>query len=318
MAGALSIGTALTVRVLSDAATNPLAAGIAPEINQLLELGVSWDRLHQPFRAPLLPVEDPAAAPCPSLVGEVVFDSVSFAYPHTGRTILHDVSFTVRAGTVTALVGYTGAGKSSISKLLMRVYDPDSGVVTVDGFDLRRLDLADYRSRLGVVPQDAFVFRGTVASNIAYGRPGATSAEIEEAARAVGADAVLARLPGGYAHPVEEAGNNLTAAERQLVALARAWIATPQILVLDEATSSLDADLERAVLDAVKRLGCTTIAVTHRPSVVAVADDVVVLDSGRVAQTGTPKSMRKAGTAYDRLWNTVPEARPGLDVAPAP
>src|SRR5439155_22392487 len=110
----------------------------------------------------------------------------------------------------------------------------------------------------------------------------------------------------------------LAAAPGQLLGLARAWIATPQIVVLDEATSSLDADLERAVLDAVKRLGCTAIAVTHRPSVVAVADDVFVLDSGRVAQTGTPKSMRKASAAYDRPWNTVPEATPGPDVAPAP
>jgi ATP-binding cassette subfamily B protein len=164
------------------------------------------------------------------------------------------------------------------------------------------------------VPQDAFVFRGTVASNIAYGRPSATNTEIEAAARAVCADSVLASLPGGYAHRVEEAGNNLTAAQRQLIALARAWLAAPQILVLDEATSSLDAELESHVLAAIKKFGCTTIAVTHRQSVVAVADQVIVLDGGRVVQTGTPASMVKAGTAYDRLWNAVPEEPRPADV----
>ena len=159
----------------------------------------------------------------------------------------------------------------------------------VDGLDLRRLDLASYRARLGIVPQDAFVFRGTVASNVAYGRPDAARTEIEAAVRAVGAADVLGLLAGGLDHVVEEDGTNLTTAQRQLIALARAWLTHPDVLVLDEATSALDAPLERAVIAAVAALGCTTLMVTHREDVVLTADEVVVLSEGCVVQIGTPR-----------------------------
>jgi ATP-binding cassette subfamily B protein len=307
LAGTISVGTALSLRQVAQTSTQPLGA-LSFMYNQFLEMRVSWQRLRQPFDVPVLPEVNEAAVRCPPLDGEIEFDGVAFAYPHTGRPVLHDVSLRIPARTVVSMVGYTGAGKSTISKLLLRTYDPDAGAVRVDGVDLRSVSLDSYRDRISVVPQDAFLFKGTVASNIAYGNLDATRAEIEVAAAAVCADEVLASLPQGYDTIVEEAARNLTAAQRQLIALARAWLASPDILVLDEATSCLDARLEQRVLEAVGRLGCTTVMVTHRDNVVAASDLVVVLDEGRVVEVGTPTQLRGAGGAYDRLWVQEPEA----------
>jgi ATP-binding cassette subfamily B protein len=208
----------------------------------------------------------------------------------------------IPAGQTIAVVGYTGAGKSSIAKLLARIYDPNTGAVRVDGLDLRDLDLTSYRGRLGIVPQDAFVFRGTVATNIAYGRPGASRAEIEDAARAVGAYDALAELDGGLWATVEEEGRNLTAAVRQLIALARMWLVKPDILLLDEATASLDAVTEARVLDAVCSLGRTTVLVTHRIAAAERSDIAVLVDGGRIVEHGTHNDLVRAGGAYARLW----------------
>jgi ATP-binding cassette subfamily B protein len=269
----------------------------------MLEVRVSWSRLREPFNEEIHPPPSPDAIACPELAGKVVFDHVAFTYPQTGRTVLHDVSFTIDARTVTALVGYTGAGKSSIAKLLSRTYDPSGGAVTVDGHDLRSIDLPTYIPRLGVVPQDAFVFRGTVASNIAYAVPDAAREDIEAAAREVGAYDLLSMLDGGFDHPVEEEGKNLTAAQRQLIALARAWMTRPSVMVLDEATSLLDAEVEQKVLDAVHSLGCTSLMITHRENVAQSADTVVVLDAGRVVDAGSVEEVSRPGSPYDRLWH---------------
>ncbi len=220
LAGTISIGSALTLRLLAETATAPFAV-LGDMYSQVITSIVSWKRLEAPFTVPVLPPIEPDAPACPPLEGDIVFDHVDFTYPHTGRQVLSDVSFTVAPGRVTALVGVTGAGKSSVAKLVGRTYDPARGSVRVDGLDLERLDLASYRARLGIVPQDAFVFRGTVASNIAYGRPDAARTEIDAAVRAVGAADVLGLLPGGLDHVVEEDGTNLTTAQRQLIALAR-------------------------------------------------------------------------------------------------
>jgi ATP-binding cassette subfamily B protein len=243
----------------------------------------------------------------------VSFDGVAFAYPGTSREVLHDVSLSVEPGQVVAVVGFTGAGKSSVAKLLGRTYDPNAGRVLVDGYDLRDLDLTSYRRHLGVVPQDAFIFRGTVESNIAYGRPDATLDEVEAAARAVGAYGTLAELEGNFRATVEEEGRNLTAAERQLIALARMWLIGPDVLVLDEATASLDRDTEAAVLDAVCSLDRTIILVTHRLPVAERADRAFVIDAGRIIEQGTHAELLDANGPYARLWTVTGQ----VDTAPA-
>jgi ATP-binding cassette subfamily B protein len=216
--------------------------------------------------------------------------------------VVHDLSFSVEPGRVVAVVGYTGAGKSSVAKLLGRIYDPDGGRVVVDGFDLRDLDLTSYRRRLGIVPQDAFLFRGTVRSNIAYGRPSATLEEVRGAAEGVGALDTLLELEGRFGATVEEEGRNLTAAERQLIALARMWLVEPDILVLDEATASLDSATEARVLDAVCGLGRTTLLITHRLAVAERADEVVMIADGRLVERGTHAGLLSAGGEYASLW----------------
>jgi ATP-binding cassette subfamily B protein len=300
LAGKLSIGSALTLQLLAIGGTVPLLM-IGPLYGRLLEVSVSWHRLRHPFRVPVLPAPDPTARPCPALDGPVTFEHIDFRYPFTSRPVLQDVSFTLQPGVVTALVGSTGAGKSSVAKVLGRTYDPDSGRVSVAGADLREIDLDSYRARIGIVPQDAFLFRGTVASNVAYGRPDATAEEIAAVVAAVGADEVLAQLPGGLDHIVEEEGRNLTTAQSQLIALARAWLARPELLVLDEATSSLDGALEYSVLEAVSRLGVTTLMITHRQGVAAAAAEIVVLEQGRVAAAG-PAAEVVESAPYARLW----------------
>ena len=299
--GTLTIGTALSVYLLVQTSTAPLRQ-IGVFYSALLEVRVSWGRLREPFEEPILPEIRPDAVACPDLRGDVNFDHVAFVYPQTGRPVLHDVSFRIPAGSVMALVGYTGAGKSSIAKLLSRTYDPTGGTVTVDDIDLRDMILDTYIPRLGVVPQDAFVFRGTVATNIAYAVPDASRADIERAARDVGAYDMLSSLPAGFDTPVEEEGKNLTAAQRQLIALARAWMTRPDVMVLDEATSLLDADVEQQVLDAVHTLGCTTLMITHRENVANAADSVVVLDAGRVVDAGPVSVVSRPGSPYDKLW----------------
>jgi ATP-binding cassette subfamily B protein len=205
-------------------------------------------------------------------------------------------------GKVTALVGYTGAGKSSIAKLLMRTYDPDEGRVTVNGTDIREYTVGSYRAELGVVPQDPFLFKGTVTSNIRYGKPDASTEEVEAAIRSVGAHDLLSALPGGFDHVVEEEGHNLTAAQRQLIALARAWLAKPDLLVLDEATSLLDARVEDQINEAVHELGCTTLMITHRENVARLADNIVVIKAGRVVEEGPEAVVARPGGPYDQLW----------------
>jgi len=297
----LSIGTATSVALLATTATRPLQQ-LAPVYNEFLDARVSWGRLCEPFAEPILPVESPTARDCPPLDGPVTFEGVRFTYPQTERTVLHDVSFTMEPGKVTALVGYTGAGKSSVAKLLSRTYDPDSGAVTLNGIDLRELHLDSLRPRLGIVPQDPFVFRGTIASNVRYSKPDATDAEVESAIRAVGAWDLLSMLPGRFEHEVEEEGHNLTAAQRQLLALARAWLAQPDILVLDEATSLLDTEVEDIIIEAVHDLQCTTLMITHREAVAAKSDFIIVLEAGRVVDSGPEEQVARPGGPYDRLW----------------
>ncbi|EMF50406.1 ABC transporter [Streptomyces bottropensis ATCC 25435] len=242
-----------------------------------------------------------------SLRGEITFEDVDFAYGSAdGEAALSGVALTVPAGQTVAFVGETGAGKSTLVKLVARFYDPTGGRVTVDGTDLRDLDLTSYRHRLGVVPQEAYLFQGTVRDAIAYGRPDATDAEVEAASRAVGAHDMIATLDGGYLHEVAERGRNLSAGQRQLIALARAELVNPDILLLDEATAALDLATEAQVNHATDRLAGrrTTLVVAHRLTTAARADRVVVMDRGRVAEDGTHDELLAREGRYAALWRT--------------
>ncbi|MFF2506042.1 ABC transporter ATP-binding protein [Streptomyces sp. NPDC058067] len=243
-----------------------------------------------------------------SLRGEIAFEDVDFAYGASdgAEAALSDVALRIPAGQTVAFVGETGAGKSTLVKLVARFYDPTAGRVTVDGTDLRALDLTSYRHRLGVVPQEAYLFQGTVRDAIAYGRPDATDAQVEAAARAVGAHEMIATLEGGYLHEVAERGRNLSAGQRQLIALARAELVDPDILLLDEATAALDLATEAQVNQATDRIAGrrTTLVVAHRLTTAARADRVVVMADGRVAEDGTHDELLLLGGRYAELWRT--------------
>lgn len=238
------------------------------------------------------------------LRGRIELRDVRFAYPTTGVQVLDGVDLVIEPGETVAIVGETGAGKSTLEKLVARYYDVTGGAVLVDGHDLRTLDLAAYRHQLGVVPQEPFLFAGTIRDNLAYGRPDATDAEVEAAARAVGAHQVVAALPGGYLHVVGEQGRSLSAGQRQLLALARARLVDPAILLLDEATANLDLATEARVTEAmgIAASGRTTLVIAHRLSTAVDADKVVVMDAGKVVEVGTHHDLLLHEGPYAALW----------------
>ncbi|PXY21048.1 ABC transporter ATP-binding protein [Prauserella muralis] len=259
------------------------------------------DLLRTPTSVP--PPQRPVPVP-ERLRGEVELSGVSFSYPGTETRALTDVGLHVPAGSTVALVGATGAGKSTVVKLVARFYDATEGTVRIDGVDVRDYDLPGLRSRLGVVPQEAHLFSGTVADNVRYGRPSATDAEVEAAVRAVGALEAVAALPSGFRQPVGERGRSLSAGQRQLVALARAELVDPDVLLLDEATAALDPATESAVLRATETLATkrTTFVVAHRLATAARAEEIVVLDHGRVVERGSHAELLAAEGHYARLW----------------
>jgi ATP-binding cassette subfamily B protein len=245
------------------------------------------------------------AKPVSTLSGRIEFRGLRFGYSADAPEALTGVDTAIEPGTTVALVGETGAGKSTLVKLVARYYDPTAGSVQVDGVDLREYDIEAYRQRLGVVPQEAYLFPGTVRDSIAYGRPDSGDAQVEAAARAVGAHEMIARLQGGYLHQVDERGRNLSAGQRQLLALARAYLVDPDILLLDEATASLDLASEAAVTRAMDELSRarTTIVVAHRLTTAARADRILVMADGRIVEDGAHDDLLAAKGTYARLWS---------------
>jgi ATP-binding cassette subfamily B protein len=258
---------------------------------------------------------DPESPVTPGrLTGRVAASEVRFSYPQLQQTnklpeALRGIELHLAAGETVALVGETGAGKSTVMKLLARFYDPDAGRITVDGVDLRAMDLHAFRTQLGYVPQEAFLFATTIRDNIAYGRPDASDAEVEAAARATGAHDFIAAHPGGYHAEVGRHGRSLSSGQRQLIALARAELMDPAVLLLDEATSNLDLATEALVTAAMHRVAHarTTVIIAHRLQTARTADRIAVLSAGRVVELGTHTDLLAAGGTYAAMWQAFSE-----------
>jgi ATP-binding cassette, subfamily B, bacterial len=301
--GALSAGALIAYLLYIDMLFSPVQQ-ISQVFDGYQQAAVGVRRIGETLGTPTsTPVADQAR---PSAKGPATIElrDVHFAYRGGGQEALTGINLTVRPGETVALVGQTGAGKSTLVKLVARFYDATGGQVLVDGTDVRDYDLASYRRRLGVVPQESHLFAGSLRDAIAYGHPGATDAEVEAAARAVGAIDMIARLPGGFHYQVAERGRNLSAGQRQLIALARAHLVDPDILLLDEATAALDLVSEAAVTNAVSELAAsrTTLVVAHRLTTAARADRIVVMQGGRIAETGTHGELLAAEGVYASLW----------------
>ncbi|BCM88652.1 putative ABC transporter ATP-binding protein [Abditibacteriota bacterium] len=234
----------------------------------------------------------PGAQPLPPLQGDVVFEDVSFGYT-AGVPILKGISLHAKPGETVALIGPTGAGKTTVINLLTRFYDVDAGRITVDGHDIRTVEKDSLRRQLGIVLQDTFLFGGTVADNIRYGRPDASTEDIIEAAKKANAHAFIHRLPHGYDTPISERGGNLSQGQRQLLAIARAILADPRILILDEATSSVDTRTERHIQEAMRRLmqGRTSFVIAHRLSTIRASDQILVVSAGQIIERGTHEEL---------------------------
>jgi len=300
--GAITMGTLVAFVAYQMRLLGPIQ-GMMGLYASLATARVSLRRVHEILDTPAEVVESTAAVELRSAVGAVEFDDVTFAFDR-GAPVLDRVRISVRAGERVALVGRSGEGKSTIADLLVRQLDPDSGRITLDGHDLRNLRVADLRRHMVVVDQEPFVFNATIGENIRYACPGATDADVLEAARAAGLGDLLARLPEGIATPVGERGRALSAGERQRLAIARAFLANPAVLVLDEATGALDPATEAQVVSGYEGVmrGRTTIVITHRLELARRAGRIVVLDRGRIVEEGSAETLLLRGEAFATLF----------------
>ena len=296
----LTIGTLITAIYLLQLVFQPLQE-LSDVYGQLQAAAAAMVKITAVLDAEPEIGDRPGAVPMPPIAGAIDLDAVSFAYGEAD--VLHDISIHVPPGGCIALVGQTGGGKSTLAKLIARFYDPRTGSVSVDGTDLRDVRLGSYRRQLGVVLQDPFLFSGTIADNVRFARPEASDDDVRETAAAIGLDRLVGRLHGGLGHEVREGGSGLSAGERQLISIARALLADPRILILDEATSNIDRPTEVLIERALDRLlhGRSSVIIAHRLATVRRADEVLVVERGRIVQRGSSTDLLAADGPFRRL-----------------
>jgi ATP-binding cassette subfamily B protein len=300
--GSVSLGTLFAFMLYISNFFDPIQQ-LSQLYNTFLSATAALDKIMDVMDEPPEVVDRPGARELPHVEGRVHFDDVRFGYGK-GPEVLHGLALDVPPGTTVALVGHTGAGKSTIAKLLARFYDPLEGRITIDGIDLRDVTQRSLRKQLGVVPQEGFLFAGTVTENIAFGKPDATPEEVVQAAQTVGAHDFILRLEDGYDTQLQERGSRLSLGQRQLIALARALLADPRILILDEATSSVDIGTERKIERALRLLlaGRTAFIIAHRLSTIRDADLIVVLQNGQIVEQGTHDELLRRQGLYTSLY----------------
>jgi ABC-type multidrug transport system fused ATPase/permease subunit len=309
MQGQMSIGDLTVVIAYLGMVYGPLSS-IAYTTGQLQGALAGAKRVRAMLALEPETSDAPDAIDASAVRGEVRFERVGFSYPG-GTAVLHDISFSASPGEMIALVGLTGAGKTTLVSLIPRFYDVTAGQVLIDGADVRRYRIRSLRERIAIVLQEPVLFSGTIADNLRYGRLDATREELEEAARAAHAHDFIARLPRGYDTEIAEAGASLSGGERQRLSVARAIVKDAPLLILDEPTSSLDAISEEIVFDALRRLrrGRTTIVIAHRLSTVRDADRILVLDGGRIAAAGRHEELLESSVLYRRMCSRLSVGR---------
>ena len=299
--GALQVGLIVSFTAYLRQALAPLPQ-LAMQVGDFQQAATALEKLDEILAEPPDPGQLPGRRPAPTLRGDLAFEDVWFAYEDE-RWIIHDINVCIEAGQTVAFIGHSGSGKSTLIELAVGFYGPQRGCVRYDGVDLAQLDLASVRRQVALVAQEPFLFAGSVAHNIAWAGPGASVEDVRAAAEAVDALEVFERLPNGLDTEVGERGERLSGGQRQLVSLARAIIIDPRMLVLDEATSSIDVATETRVQRGLARLlaGRTSLVVAHRLSTIRGADRVVVLEAGRVVEQGSPVELRATGGHFAQL-----------------
>jgi ABC-type multidrug transport system fused ATPase/permease subunit len=300
--GQLMIGVLVAFTMYINRFFDPIR-DLSQQYTQLQRAGVAAERIFQILDVPVEIQDKAGALTLPQIRGNVEFRNVVFGY-NPNHPVLHGLNLRIEAGQTIAIVGPTGAGKSTIVGLLSRFYDVQHGAVLVDGYDVRGVTQCSLRSQIGVVLQEPFLFTGTIRENIRYGRLDASDDEVVSAAQAVGAHDLILNLPDGYATPIRERGRNLSVGQRQLISFARALLADPRILILDEATANIDTVTELMVQQGLQRLlhHRTALVIAHRLSTIKGADRIVVLRAGRIAEEGTHEELLRSGGVYSNLY----------------